>query len=262
MSKDDKALATQGTVAAVAQNKELMQMYRENASVGARNLQGKAPTLKIHTQGKSTTNEMPDGSDPKDGWFFHSLTQEQFEKLECHVLSISRGFRTEVIDQKTKMPKRKPDGSIETKFNQLMAGVITNDDRMLPFIMYLTGLKLNPMWEFGKEIHKYTKHKDTPIPIFALHTVVTAKQVEHDYGKSWIPVFSYQKTKDGEPVVVTDPGKFVFLKDTAVRLEEMMEDIASRGVGEDESTEDQPPHPADDSYVDTAKEAFGVEEPM
>lgn len=239
MSKNDKALATADSMDVVAQNEELAALYKESAGMGAENLGGTQPTLKIHTTNKSKNNLLLDGSEPNNGWFYHSSTQEQFEKVQCHVLSISRGYKVLAQDDPKKL-----------KFHQILAGVLTNEDRMLPFIMYLNGLKLSPMWEYGKEIQKFTKVKPTPIPIFALHTVITTKKEKHDHGESWIPQFQYERLENGFPKVVTDPGKFVFLRDNVERMETIMNDIVSRGKSEDS-----------DDWAEEAAAVFDGEQP-
>jgi len=207
--------AAENALVTVRQNPELVKMYEDNAQVGARNLIGELPLLKIHKIGKSTKNELADGSEPKDGWFFYRPTQEQFETIECHILTISKGFRAEGMQGKKDV------------FNQLMAGVIINNGDIKPFITYLTGLKLSPMWEFGKEAHKYTNAKPIPIPMFALKVKLTTEEVSHDFGKSWVIKFKILKNENGFPVVVTDQGRFQYLKDCVETVEDTIESLIS-----------------------------------
>ena len=207
--------AAENALMTVRQNPELVKMYEDNAQVGAQNLVGELPLLKIHKIGKSTKNELADGSKPNDGWFFYRPTREQFEKIECHILTISRGFRAEGMQGKKDV------------FNQLMAGVIINNGDIKPFITYLTGLKLSPMWEFGKEAAKYTKAKPIPIPMFALKVRLTTEEVTHSFGQSWIIKFEILKNDDGFPVVVTDQGRFQYLRDHVETVEDTIESLIS-----------------------------------
>ena len=87
-----KAMATvKNELDKIRNNPELAKLYQDNAKVGAENLAGELPLLKIHAVGRSLKNELKDGSEPNDGWFFYKPTQEQFQEIECHILTISRG---------------------------------------------------------------------------------------------------------------------------------------------------------------------------
>lgn len=208
---DKKTLAkkkeVEGELAVVRGNEKLMQMYQDNARVGSENIGSSLPMLKIHSTNKSLGNELADGTEPNNGWFYYSKTKEQFENVTCRILTISKGFRTDgMMDKKT--GKRKTN-----VFNQLLGGVIINDGKLLPFIAYFTGIKLNNLWEFGKDAHKYTHAKPVPIPMFALTVELTTEMVTHNFGSSPVMKFKILKDKDGGPRVVTDTGEFVFLRD-------------------------------------------------
>jgi hypothetical protein len=179
-------------------NEGLAKMYQENAHLGSENLGGVSPLLKVHTQGRSTSNQLKEGSEPNDGWFFYKPTGEQFKEIECHILTISPGFRADGINKKN-------------VFNQIMAGVIVNDKKPRPFVMYLTGLKLSPMWNFGKEISKYVHAKPVGVPMFALKVKLTTEKVKTDYGMSW--TIKFELIKENElPVLVTNDKVFSYLK--------------------------------------------------
>jgi len=195
-------------------NRELSEMYSESAQLGSENLSGELPLLKVHSVGKSTKNELSNGDEPKDGAFFYKQTGEQFESVRCHILTISKGFRAEGMEKKS-------------IFNQVMGGVIISGTEMKPFIMYMTGLKLSPMWEFGKEASKYTKMKPVAIPMFALTVKFTTKKVANAYGKSWVIDFEIEKTEDGSPVLVMDPEEFKFLKNHVEIVEDTIESLIS-----------------------------------
>lgn len=221
VEKQETAIAL-SNLDAIRKNAELAKMYSESAQVGAENLSGELPLLKVHAVGKSTKNELSDGSEPKDGWFFYKPTGEQFETVRCHILTISRGFRAEGMEKKE-------------IFNQVMGGVIIDKGEMKPFVMYMTGLKLAPMWEFGKSVSKYTKMKPVPIPMFALTVKLTTEKVANAYGKSWVVRFELEKNEaDGSPVLVMDPGEFQFLKDSTEMVEETITSlIEAKAIVED-----------------------------
>lgn len=204
-------------LATIGNNAELAKMYSENANVGASNLAGELPLLKVHQTGKSTKNELANGSEPSDGMFFYKPTGEQFDTLEVHILTISRGFRAEGLDNKGADRK--------LVFNQIMGGVIIDGGDLKPFIMYVTGKKLQPMWDFGKAASKYTKAKPVSIPMFAMTVELSTHKEENSYGKSWLVDFKIKKGEDGTPVLVMDPGEFQFLKDTALAMEETIEGV-------------------------------------
>ena len=222
-------------LAQIRQNAELAQMYSDNAKVGAENLSGELPLLKVHAVGKSTKNELSDGTEPNDGWFFYKPTGEQFETVRCHILTISKGFRAEGMEGKE-------------IFNQVIGGVIMDGTEMKPFIMYMTGLKLSPMWEFGKAASKHTKAKPIPVPMFALMVKMTPEKVANNYGKSWVIKFEIEKSEDGTPVLVMDPGEFQYLKDHVEMVEDTISSlIALKSVKDD-----------DDGLVRHAEREFGA----
>lgn len=237
---EKKMVAVKNELEAIQNNSELASMYKDNAEVGAGNIASTGPLLKVHSTGRSE-NELADGSDPADGYFFYAPTQEQFKTVTCHILTISRGFRAPGYKDERK-----------DVFNQIMAGLIIDGEKLKPFLIYLTGIKLQPMWDFGKEASKYTKATPIPIPMFTLSVKFTTRKVAHDYGKSWAIDFEILKNKDGTPKLVTDPGKFVFLKDNVDSLETMIESfIANKEtVKSSDGSVGEAPHPADEVMGD------------
>ena len=245
---EEKALVA-GNINSIEQNKELADMYNGSSKVGSENLSGSLPLLKIHASGRSTTNELLSGKEPNDGYFFYKPTQEQFEKVRCHILTISRGFRTERMNKKP--------GQKDT-FNQLMAGVILNDNNFKPFIMFVTGKRLSPMWDFGKLAGKYTRRKPVSIPMFALTVDLSThkEKVTLDNGMSsnvHVMDFEIEKNKDGSPVLVTDSGEFQYLRDSVQGMNDMFEQIiTSKEINEEN---------ADDARLqENASEVFEGEE--
>jgi len=215
----------------------LADMYNQSAKLGSENLGGNSPQLKVHKQGKSTSNELPDGTEPEDGYFFYTPTQEQFETIDVHILTISRGYRAKSLE-----------AGKEPKFNQIIGGIDAECQR--PFILYMSGKRLSPMWEFGKIAQKYTRAKPFAIPMFALTIRLSTheeKATDPKFGKSWVIDFEILKNPDGTPKLVMDEGKFAFLRDNVETTEDMMASIidkAERGI----KTEDDEVPPPSDPY--------------
>ena len=195
-------------------------LFQENAEVGSKNLSGELPLLKVHAAGRSQKNELADGSEPKDGAFFYKPTREQFDSVIVHILSVSRGFRAEGLEDKKDI------------FNQIVSGVIVDGAELKPFTMYFTGLKLQNLWNFGKEASAYTKAKPVPVPMFALTVKLTTKKVAHKFGKSWVVEFEILRQEGGAPIVVTDEGLFVYLKDNVEIVEGTINTLIDSKAGE------------------------------
>ncbi len=238
--KEKQAIIRQMSVKSIEQNSELAQMYKDNARVGAENLTGDLPLLKVHQTGKSTTNFLTNGEKPNDGWFFYRPTQEQFKTVDCHILTISRGFRAEGMDSRSK----------QDIFHQLMAGVITNDNSLKPFIFFFTGKKLKNLWEFGTQAQRYTRLKPIPIPLFALYVRLSTYEEENAYGMSWLVNFEILKGENEMPLVVSDPGEFQYLRDHVEIVKDTIESLIST-----KSTEDS------DNLADEAQKIFAANEP-
>lgn len=200
-------------LAALASNTTLAQMYKDNSTLGADNLGGELPILKVHAVGKSTKNELADGSEPNDGYFFYKQTGEQFETIDCHILTISRGYKATPMEEGGK-----------PQFNQLVGGVFGEDYK--PFIMYFSGTKLQRLWEFGKTVSKYTHAKPVSIPMFALTVRMSTEKIQTSFGKSWVINFEIVRSDDkNSPKIVLDEGEFTFLKDTVESTQQMIESI-------------------------------------
>ncbi len=210
---------------ALADNEEMAKRYQDNANVGADNISGTLPLLKVYSAGRSKS-VLSNGQKPNDGWFYYGPTKEQFEKPVCHILTISHGFRAPGLEK----------GKLV--FNQIMGGVIVDkeDEQLKPFLMFFTGKKLQNLWSFGKEISPYTKQKPIPFPMFTLTVMLSTHSEENNFGTdSHVVDFEVLKTDSGDPQVILDPVLFDYLKTNVTKLEETIEKlIEARSSEEDE----------------------------
>lgn len=157
-------------VQGIAVPSSVADFFKKRASVGTENLAGDSvPQLKI--VGGNT--DLPEGVTAAKGDFYYTPTQEVFKSLDVVITDISRGYYAKGLDQPGKPAK--------AVFTQLVAGIIL--EGMKPFVMYLSGLKLQPMWDFGKEIKPFTKSKTSPIPMFAIPVTITTVIVDSNFGK-------------------------------------------------------------------------------
>ena len=239
----EKAESVKNDLATVNSNEALRKMYEENANLGTENLTGQIQMLKVHSTGKSTKNFLANGKEPNDGYFFYTPTLEQFENVECHILMISRGYKAEG------MPG--PNGEAKKNFNQLMAGVIVNGGKPRPFIMYVSGVKLSRMWEFGTEAGKFTHAKPFPIPMFALRVKLTTEKVKTSFAPAWVINFEIMRNNDDQPIVVADLNAFTYLKTQVGKAREIIESIIEAKATEEVVAEPLPgevvPEPAEES---------------
>lgn len=194
-------------------NSELVQMYKESAKVGSKNIGTGIPQLKVHSVGRSDGNVLANGEKPKDGHFYYKPTKQAFETIDCHILSISKGFYADGYKEKKHV------------FNQILSGLIQTDGEMLPFIMYFTGTRLDKMWKFGKEASQYTKNKELPIPMFALTVKLSTETLKTKYGSNWIINFDIKRYEDGSPIVILDPILFKGIRDKVEMVEASIEEL-------------------------------------
>lgn len=229
-----KVIKVENTLAAVAKNENLSDKYALHANLGMESVGGALPTLKIHYANQSK-NELADGSEPNNGWFFHKTIQEQFEQIEAHILLISRGYYSRDMN--------------DTKdvFTQIMAGVMVEDNIPTnPFVMFMKGILLNPMWEWAKSIRTYTKGKQ-PVPMMSMRVRLTTEQEKTDQGnKVWRVNFTTIRHEDGSPVVLADEGQFEYLIGLYQRMNETINSLIENKGNEEHISEGEPPHPADD----------------
>lgn len=223
-AKEESALRAKdelSQMAVIKNDKELEELLNQNANAGAENLGGSLPILKIYAPGK-TRDLLANGNKPNEGWFFYKPTGEQFETITCHILTISKGFYAPSLENKEK-----------EVFNQIMAGVIIENNQLTkPFVMYLTGKKLSPMWEFGKLAARYTKAKPVSFPLFSLTVKLSTKEESNNFGSSYIPVFELVKAEDGQPMINLDKDELRYLRERVDMVEDTIENVIARKAGE------------------------------
>lgn len=216
---EDKEISTKGSneLEVVKSDPELYKAYKENADLGADNLGGTIPQLKVHVAGKSSKNELLNGKQPEDGNFFYTPTQTEYKDVLVHILAISGGYRSEFQGKSV--------------YTQLLSGIILSDAEYKPFITFLTGKKLSPMWEFAKELKKWTQKG---IPMFALTVRLNTHSEKNPYGSSWIIDFELVKDDEGVPTLVHDMAEFNMLRDKVTEMKEVMRSISESQSGEEE----------------------------
>jgi len=184
---------------------ELQSFLKENASVGSENLGGASlPQLKI-TESNSK-NELEDGQYAPTGEFYYSPDKTTHKELTVSIMSISRGFYA--LDN-SKDPK--------PKFTQLLGGMIINTGK--PFVMFVSGTRLQKMWDFAKQIRPLTKGK-AAIPMFALKAKLTLERIDTEYGMNHVVNYSLVK-EDGMIQILGDMDALQMVRSNVDMIEEM-----------------------------------------
>lgn len=197
------------------ENKELSVLFKENAHLGAANISGQLPLLKIHSSGKSWTNKLSDGLEPTDGCFFHKPTQREFSEIDCYILTISKGYYSKSLEKDKK-----------DVFSQIVGGVIIDEltNELIPFVTFFSGKRLSKLWDFAKQVGFYV-NSSSPIPMFCLKVHMNNVKEKNDLGSSWITYFKILKNDNGLPITVSDIGEFNYLKDLVNSSEQMIQSM-------------------------------------
>jgi hypothetical protein len=69
--------------------------------------------------------------------------------------------------------------------------------------------------------------KPVGIPMFALSVKLSTEKVKHAYGSSYVVNFEIVRDEKTNPVIITDPGEFVFLRDSLESLEDTIASLIS-----------------------------------
>jgi hypothetical protein len=71
--------------------------------------------------------------------------------------------------------------------------------------MFATGKRLTKMWEFAEEIRPFTKHKETPVPMYAFKVNMRTREESNDYGRSNIVLYDIMRDGAGNLQINIDP---------------------------------------------------------
>lgn len=211
MTKSTQLATSGGQTLAVSP--EVAEFYKKNAEIGSENLSMSLPQLKV-TESNSK-NEETDGQHAKSGTFYYSPTKESFETVRVSIMTISRGFYA--LDNST-TPK--------PKFTQLVGGMML--DTMQPFIMFVSGTRLQNMWDFGKEIKPFAKHKVSPVPMFGFEVTLSLKEIESNYGKNHVVEYKISRNKEGQIQLLADMDVVNHIRASVDSLESMFEDFITQ----------------------------------
>jgi hypothetical protein len=219
-AKSELVAVNQNGLTSVDQN--VLNFFKRNNQRGLQNVStASLPYLKVIESNSSV--ELPDGTRPKVGSFYYE--GEILQTVDVHFVNISRGFYSPGLD-KTDKPK----------FNQIASGVFA--DTYKPFVMFFTGKRLSPMWDFMRgEVGKHTKG-EFAVPLYALRIKLTTEKVKNDVGTdTHIINFELLKHKEDQSLVVVDDLDVLQMLDAQVeKAEEFMNGfINNKAVNKDGS---------------------------
>jgi len=201
---------------------EVAEFYRKNANVGSENIsRDSLPGLKV-TESNSQ-GLLADGSRPTIGSFYYTETKEEFKTVEISMISVSKGFYVRPMDKTKK----------KMKFQQIISGMIL--DGMKPFVMYVSGKRLQGLWDLGGELSPFTKHKEMPVPMMAFKIGLSTTSYKHENGVSHYINFEIMKDESNQVQLITDLGVLELLRGGVESMEAAVESIIS-ATGVDRQT--------------------------
>lgn len=183
---------------------DLADFYKDNAGVGSENLAGSIPQLKV-TESNSQ-NEGLDGQHVAAGQFYYSPTKEAFLSTRVSIMAISRGFYA-LDNQKDPKPK----------FTQLLGGMML--DSLQPFVMFVSGTRLQNMWNFGKEIKPFTKQ----VPMFSFDVELGLEKVKTDYGTNHVVTYEVKRDDQGQIQLIADRELLNMLRNGVESVQDMFD---------------------------------------
>lgn len=212
--KEEKTLAVIASydeLSNQAMPESLANFFYANSDVGVEDIAGRQfPTLKITEVNSKSV--LANGQRATVGRFFYSGDETEFEAPEVHILGVTRGYYAKPINETDK-----------PKFTQIVYGVLVNG--LKPFIMYISGTRLQNLWDFGKVIAKYTKSPN-PVPMFAIFTTLHAEEKDSKYGKNHVVRFSL-RDKEGKVKILTDLDTLKMLRGLADEMRSSLESFIS-----------------------------------
>ncbi len=96
------------------------------------------------------------------------------------------------------------------KFQQIISGMIL--DGMKPFVMYVSGKRLQGLWDLGGELSPFTKHKEMPVPMMAFKIGLSTTSYKHENGVSHYINFEIMKDESNQVQLITDLGVLELLR--------------------------------------------------
>lgn len=212
----------------ISSNPEMMARMQEDANEEQKDRR-ELPLLKVYIANKSHFTLL-DGSEPHNGWFIHTITQQEYPEVYCHILKISRGFRMLGLpDEKTGVAKK--------QWTHIVAGVMLND-APVPFWMLVSGQnRVQRLWAFQDELRKYNK---AGIPSFPLTIKLTTEKVEISKTRQAVVInFAVEMDDEGKPDMVLLPSDYLALREQVHEQEEYIR----RFIEKNEVEKDQEPEP-------------------
>jgi len=192
----------------IAVSGNVADFFKNNAQAGSENLSAALPQLKV-TEGNSQ-NEGTDGQYVAAGQFYYSPTKEAFKEIRASIMTISRGFWA--MDNSD---------SPKPKFTQLVGGMML--DTLQPFVMFVSGTRLQNMWNFGKEIKPFTSNKQTPVPMFAFEVLLGLDKNKTNYGVNHIVTYKVVRNEKNQVVLISDLEVLNLLRNGIDQLESTFE---------------------------------------
>lgn len=224
---------------------DLVDFYKENAGVGSENLAGSMPQLKV-TESNSQ-NEGVDGQYVPAGQFYYSPTKEAFKTAKVSIMAISRGFYA-LDNQKEPQPK----------FTQLLGGMLI--DTAQPFVMFVSGTRLQNMWNFGKEIKPFTKQ----VPMFSFEVELGLERIKTDHGSNHIVTYTVKRDSKGQIQLIGDRELLNMLRNGVEAVQDMFESFIEQKEVDRNTGELLKDKAATDTYnaiVGEPEQEEGLEEP-
>jgi hypothetical protein len=159
-------------------------------------------------------NELEDGTRAVAGQLYYSPDKVAYNSLHASILTISRGFYAMDNGQ---VPK--------PKYTVLLGGMILST--LKPFVMFVSGTRLQNMWDFGKVIKPLTKQAG--IPMFALEVELSTEMVENAAGQeSHVVKYELSRNAEGQIIVITDTELLAMLRDGIDKIDEMFANFIER----------------------------------
>lgn len=227
--KIEKAKGT-GETALTEHNPEWQRLMAADARQEMESSGGSLPFLKVYVANRSQVT-LADGREPTNGWFFYVPTREQYQEVYCHVLHISRGFRAEGMANE--------EGIKKDRYNQIVAGIILNDEPK-PFWMFISGqARIQKLWEFQKQLRTLNA---AHFPTFPLLVKLTTEKVKTEKSPAIVVNFAVQLTDDGKPEMNLSYPEYMELRNQAHKQEKYVgEYIVRKEVTPDEPADLPPP---------------------